>query len=515
MRTRFAPSPTGLLHIGGLRTALFAWLVAKQSGAAFTLRIEDTDKTREMAGATQDFVNTMTWAGLTIDEGVMLDENGAITEKGPYGPYHQSARLGLYKEHIDTLLKSGHAYRCFCTPERLDSMRKDQEKMKQPQMYDRLCHTLQPAEVEKRVAAGEKHVIRMLVPREKVITFKDEIYGHITFRGHTVDDQVLMKSDGFPTYHLAHVVDDHFMKMDIVIRGEEWISSLPKHLILFEMFGWTPPKYAHMPLLLNKDRSKLSKRQNDVAASHYIEKGYLPEAIINFLALLGWNPGTTQDVFTLDELIKQFSLERVQKSGAIFDLEKLEWLQGQWMRKMELPVFAANVLTKIEDKFPEAKNDSFFLKKAKLVQERLAFFKDAPEHIEFFYKAPDVSIEFITNEKQKVTKDLIGPILNLLFVELSNLSDGNWNYQEIKHFVEKTYSPNHVYAEKLANHALEISEGKPSVAPEIEYPPYTKNQILWTLRAALTGRKFSPGAFEVADALGKQETLKRLKAVKV
>ncbi len=488
MRTRFAPSPTGLLHIGGLRTALFAWLTAKQTGAPFTLRIEDTDKTREMAGATQDFVNTMTWSGLTIDEGVMLDANGAITEKGPYGPYHQSARLGIYKEHIDTLLKNGHAYRCFCTAERLDSMRKDQEKMKQPQMYDRLCHTLSAEEVAKRVAAGEKHVIRMLVPREKVITFKDEIYGHITFRGHTVDDQVLLKGDGFPTYHLAHVVDDHLMKMDIVIRGEEWISSLPKHLILFEMFGWTPPKYAHMPLLLNKDRSKLSKRQNDVAASHYSEKGYLPEAIINFLALLGWNPGTTQDVFTLEELVKQFSLERVQKSGAIFDLEKLDWLQGQWMRKVPPAVFAEKIKPLVVAVYPAAATDAKFAEKAALAQERAVFYKDAPEMLDFFYVDPPAATpELLINEKQGVTTETLPKIFTVLKDTLNGIADTEWNLAMIQ----------------------------AALTAAIESSGMKKGQVLWPLRAALTGRKFSPGAFEVATALGKAETLKRLSAAKI
>ncbi len=488
MRTRFAPSPTGLLHIGGLRTALFAWLTAKQSGDAFTLRIEDTDKTREVAGATQDFVNTMTWAGLTIDEGVMLNVDGGVVEHGPYGPYHQSKRLTLYKEHVDMLLQQGHAYRCFCTPERLDSMRKDQEKLKQPQMYDRLCHTLKPEEVQKRVDAGEKHVVRMLVPRDKVITFKDEIYGHLTFRGHTVDDQVLLKSDGFPTYHLAHVVDDHFMKMDMVIRGEEWISSLPKHLILFEMFGWPTPKYAHMPLLLNKDRSKLSKRQNDVSASHYIEKGYLPEALINFLALLGWNPGTPQDIFTLDELTKQFSLARVQKSGAIFDLEKLEWLQGQWMRKVPAAEFAAKTRPLVAAVYPAAKDDAGFEQKAALAQERAVFFKDAPELMDFFYKdPPPATAELLINEKQGVTAETLPKIFDLLKSTLNGIGDGDWK--------------------------LPVVQEKLSAA--IEAAGYKKGQVLWPLRAALTGKKFSPGAFEVASALGKAETMKRLNAAKL
>lgn len=486
MRTRFAPSPTGMLHIGGLRTALFAWLVAKQSGEAFTLRIEDTDKTREVQGATQDFIRSLTWTGMTIDEGVILDANGAIAERGPHGPYHQSKRLTIYHEHVQQLLKQGHAYRCFCTPERLESMRKDQERMKQPQMYDRLCHTLQPEEVQRRVQAGEKHVVRMLVPRDTVITFKDEIYGHLTFRGHTVDDQVLLKSDGFPTYHLAHVVDDHLMRMDIVIRGEEWISSLPKHLLLFQMFGWTPPKYAHMPLLLNKDRSKLSKRQNDVGATHYIERGYLPEALVNFLALLGWNPGTPQDMFSLEQLIQQFSLDRVQKSGAIFDMEKLDWLQGQWMRKVPLASFAETIRPLVAAVHPAAKEDAHFHEKAALAQERAVFYKDAPGLMDFFYQAPAaVTLELLVNEKQGVTAETLPKIIDLLKETLSGV--GTWTLPEVQG----------------------------SLSAAIEAAGYKKGQVLWPLRAILTGKKFSPGAFEVATALGKEESLRRLAAVQL
>ncbi len=278
------------------------------------------------------------------------------------------------------------------------------------------------------------------------------------------------------------------MKMDIVIRGEEWISSLPKHLILFEMFGWTPPKYAHMPLLLNKDRSKLSKRQNDVSASHYIEKGYLPEAIINFLALLGWNPGSTQDIFTLDELVKQFSLERVQKSGAIFDLEKLEWLQGQWMRKVSPAAFAEKIRPLVAAVYPAAATDPNFAEKAALAQERAVFYKDAPEQMAFFYKElPPVTGELLINEKQGVTTETLPKILALLTGTLEGIADAEWN--------------------------LAVIQAKLSTA--IETGGYKKGQVLWPLRASLTGSKFSPGAFEVATALGKTETLKRLAAVKL
>ncbi len=485
MRTRFPPSPTGFLHLGGLRTALFAWLLAKKTGGTFTLRIEDTDQSREVPGAAENIVRTLSWAGLMPDEGVMLDTKGVLTERGAYGPYHQSKRLDLYRTYADQLVKGGHAYPCFCTAERLDAMRKDQEKRKQAPMYDRTCLELTKEEVKKRLESGEKHVIRMKVPREEEVSYTDEIYGPLTFKGHTIDDQVLMKSDGFPTYHLAHVVDDHLMKMDMVNRGEEWLSSLPKHLILFKALGWKPPRYAHVPLLLNKDRSKLSKRQNDVAAEDYIKKGYLSEALLNFLALLGWNPGTTQELFTLPELIESFSLDRVHKSGAVFDLEKLDWLQGQWMRKIPPNEFASRIKPLVTEKFPAAATDPKFLERAALIQERITFFPEAPDMLSYFYETPTVSVDLIANPKQKITKDDVPKILKIIHEALSAVADVDWSQTTITAALESA----------IATSGLK------------------KGQILWPLRAALTGREYSPGAYEVAALLGKEETMKRLSAV--
>ncbi len=485
MRTRFAPSPTGFLHVGALRTALFAWLVAKKTGSAFTLRIEDTDQAREVAGATENIIRTLTLAGIPPDEGVMLDANGELMEKGAYGPYHQSKRLDVYKKHLDQLLASGHAYHCFCTSERLDVMRKKQQELRQAPMYDRMCVDLPKEEVRRRIAAGEKHVIRMKVPHEETIAYDDEIYGALSFKGYTVDDQVLLKSDGFPTYHLAHVVDDHLMKTDMVIRGEEWLSSLPKHLLLFKFFGWTEPKYAHVPLLLNKDRTKLSKRQNDVAAEDYFTKGYLPEALINFLALLGWNPGTTQELFSVPELIEAFSLDHVHKSGAVFDLEKLDWLQGQWMRRIPVENFVSRIKDLVVEKFPAAAKDLDFAKRAALIQERITFFPEAPEMLGYFYETPKPTIELIASPKQKIAAEDVPKILSLLSEKLSSIAGKEWSYETIVAVLE----------------------------PAIVASGFKKGQMLWPLRAALTGREYSPGAYEVAALLGKEETLKRLKAV--
>ncbi len=481
MRTRFPPSPTGFLHVGGLRTALYNYLLAKQTDGTFVLRIEDTDQARSVPGAVENFINALHWAGIDATEGVLL-KDGAVTEEGKFGPYFQSKRLDIYKKYADELIAKGHAYHCFCTAERLDQMRKAQEAQKKAPMYDRTCCRLEKSEVDAKLKAGEPHVIRMKVPHERTITFTDDIRGKVSFQAHTVDDQVLMKSDGFPTYHLAHVVDDHLMEMDLVMRGEEWLSSLPKHLLLFEFLGWKPPRYAHVSLLLNADRSKLSKRQNSVSVDEYINKGYLPEALVNFLALLGWNPGTTQEIFTMEELVKAFSLERVQKAGAIFDLQKLDWIQGQWMRKMPVEQFADRILPTVSMVFPHAAKDDGFVKKAGLVQERVLFFPEATEMLRFFYEEPTPTVDILANEKQKVKKEDLPAILELDEKILNAIPDAEWKAERL-----------------LAEVKIEVGKGT-----------WKLGQLLWPLRAALTGLPFSPGAVEVAEVLGKAKTMERL-----
>ncbi len=481
MRTRFPPSPTGFLHVGGLRTALYNYLLARQTNGKFLLRIEDTDQERGVPGAVENILESLHWAGLDPNEGVVL-ERGTVAQTGAHGPYFQSQRLDLYRKYAQELIGKEHAYYCFCTPSRLEEMRRSQEARKQAPMYDRHCLSLPADEVKKKLADGMPHVVRMKVPHERVIRFADDIRGPLSFHAHTVDDQVLLKSDGFPTYHLAHVVDDHLMEIDLVMRGEEWLSSLPKHLLLFEFLGWTPPRYAHVPLLLNADRTKLSKRQNAVSVQEYIAKGYLPEAMLNFLALLGWNPGTTQEIFSLDELIQQFSLERVQKAGAVFDLEKLDWLQGQWMRKIPLQEFTQRIRPVIGEKYPEALKDDELEMKANLIQERITFFREAPEMLSFFYRAPHVTVELMANPKQKVKAEDLRAILDALTALLSVIPDDEWTNENL-----------FASAKKL------VAKGS-----------WKLGQLLWPLRAALTGLPFSPGATEVAVALGKEETLKRL-----
>jgi len=493
MRTRFAPSPTGYLHVGGLRTALFAYLLAKKEEGSFLLRIEDTDRERHVEDATEHLLTMLHWAGLDPDEGVVLSFDGAsadrrcrsaqddkkITQKGDKGPYIQSERLEIYQEHVQKLLESGHAYRCFCTKERLDEMREEQSKRKQAPMYDRMCVNIPKEEAQER-AKKEKHVIRFLVPRGETVECEDRIRGKVSFASNTIDDQVLLKSDGFPTYHLAHVVDDHLMDIDLVIRGEEWLPSLPKHLLLFRAFGWDPPEYAHVPLLLAKEGGKLSKRHGDVSMESFIEKGYLREALLNFIALLGWNPGSEKEIFALDELIQEFSLERVQKSGAIFDTTKLDWLQGQWIRKFSLEEFVERIRPAVEEKFAAAKEDKDFSEKAKLIQDRITFFPEAPEMMSYFYQEPKVDTEVLANKKQKVTKEDLPKLFDILLTTLEPIE--NWNEEELK--------------EKLFE-AVEKNDLK-------------RGQLLWPLRAALTGLPYSPGAFEVAAVLGKKKVIERL-----
>ena len=442
------------------------------------MRIEDTDRERHVDDATVHFVEMLEWAGIPPDEGVCV-ENGKLSQKGKLGPYIQSERLEMYQEHAQKLIDEGKAYRCFCTKKRLDEMREEQSKRRQAPMYDRTCVNIKKEEAEER-AKTEPHVVRFLVPRGEKVECEDRIRGKVQFNTNTIDDQVLLKSDGFPTYHLAHVVDDHLMETTVVTRGEEWLPSLPKHLLLFKAFGWDAPEYAHVPLLLQKGGGKLSKRQGDVSLEAYIEKGYLRDAIINFIALLGWNPGTEKELFSLDELIQEFSLERVQKSGAIFDTEKLDWLQGQWIRKMSSKEFAEQIQPIVSEKYSDAKNDTEFESKAKLIQDRITFFPEAAEMMSYFYEEPSVTVDLLANKKQKVKEEDLPKIFEVLIKTLEGIDD--WNEEALKE-------------------ALFAAADKNDLK---------RGQLLWPMRAALTGLPYSPGAFEVAGVLGKEKAIERL-----
>jgi glutamyl-tRNA synthetase len=383
VRTRFAPSPTGFLHVGGLRTALYSFLFAKKNHGQFILRIEDTDQTRLVPNAMENLISALNWAGIICDEGPGIG--------GKFGPYIQSERLDLYQKHALELIKKNQAYYCFCSPERLELIRERKIAAKLPPAYDRTCRNLDSQAVQEKLALAEKFVIRMKVPINGEFTFSDIIRGTVTIDYKNIDDQVLLKSDGFPTYHLAVVVDDHFMEISHVIRGEEWLSSTPKHLLLYQYFGWQAPEFAHIPLLLNPDKSKLSKRQGDVAVEDYIRLGYTKEALINFIAFLGWNPGDTREIFTLEELIQDFSLERVGKSGAIFNIEKLRWLNHKWLTRYSEDDLRALVLPFLSQTYPQAQHlaANKLDQLLKLIQKDLVTLKDSANLLQFYFERPN------------------------------------------------------------------------------------------------------------------------------
>ncbi|MBI4457833.1 glutamate--tRNA ligase [Candidatus Uhrbacteria bacterium] len=481
-RVRFAPSPTGFLHIGGLRTALYNELFIRKEGGVFVLRIEDTDRTRLVPGGIENIVRTLAWSGIHPDEGPYLDANGEIKERGGHGPYIQSNRFDLYAEHAKILLEKGGAYRCFCTPERLESMKTAQMAERRPIMYDKRCRSLSAAEVAKELEAGTPGVIRLKMP-DGTTEFSDVIRGRVSFENTLIDDQVLLKSDGFPTYHLANVVDDHLMEISHVIRGEDWLPSTPKHLVLYALFGWQAPIYAHLPLLLNPDRSKLSKRQNDVAVEEYAEQGYLPEAIVNFVALLGWNPTADRELYSRQELIDAFTLEKINRAGAVFNREKLDWMNREYIRmtaderlvELAAPFFANAKI----DGSPE-----MFRKAIALEKQRVTTLKEFPEATAYLF-VDTVETEAGKIPWKKSTPGVAKERLAALAEFLAGQSDTL--FADMK-AIEKAVL------------GLIVERG------------WTNAETLWPLRYALTGREASPSPFEVAWALGKDASLRRIEA---
>jgi len=390
--TRFPPSPTGFLHVGSLRTALYNYLFARHHGGRFILRVEDTDRSRYVDGAVESLIRTMNVMGLDYDEGPTLVD-GEIVEVGERGPYVQSNRTDIYKKYSKQLLDQGDAYHCFCSSERLTQLRDQQRLAKLPTKYDRTCSGLDKADVDARLEANEPFVIRLKVS-EGPIMFKDEVRGAITIDGSEVDDQVLMKTDGFPTYHLAVVVDDHLMGVTHVIRGEEWISSVPKHVLLYQKLGFPLPAFAHLPLILNPDKSKLSKRQGDVAVEDFLGKGYLPEALINFVALLGFNPSGDKEIYSVKDLQDAFDLGGVNKSGAVFDIEKLNWMNGQYIKALE----PSELLKRVRPYSPDV--DEVLLGKILAVEkDRLSFLSQITEHLAMYTQAPSYNAETLVWKK--------------------------------------------------------------------------------------------------------------------
>ncbi len=468
VRVRFAPSPTGYVHVGSLRTALYCYLFARHHGGVNILRIEDTDRTRYVEGAVENILRAMEWAGITFDEGPITG--------GACGPYVQSERTEIYREHADRLIASGHAYPCFCTAERLDSVRKAQQAAGIPPMYDRLCRNLTKEESQQRIASGEPHVVRLRVPIGELVRFNDIIRGDIEFDSKTIDDQVLLKSDGFPTYHLANIVDDHLMQITHVIRGEEWLSSTPKHVLLYAAFGWEPPKFAHLPLLLNADRSKLSKRQGDVAVEDYRDKGYLPEALLNFVALLGWNPSASEEIFTIHDLIRDFDLARVNKAGAVFNREKLDWMNSEYIRRKSPEELLAFVRPLAEERKYVA-SDEYLLTVIRAMQERVRTLPDFVDFASYFFVPPT---EYEEKYKSK-----------------------HWNAEAKARLTE--ILPRFEAAEKWNHDSLEAI-----VRTFAEEKGLNAGKLIHPIRLAVTGRGMGPGLFELLAVIGKAESLRRI-----
>ncbi|MFH1536649.1 MAG: glutamate--tRNA ligase [Patescibacteria group bacterium] len=467
--TRFAPSPTGNLHIGGARTALFSYLWAKKNKGKFILRIEDTDQDRLVDGAEDSILQGLEWLGIKWDD----------------GPYHQSERLDLYKKAVDKLLEQGNAYYCFCSQERLTKMRDAQVKNKQAPKYDKACLNLSKEDIEKKLENKEKYVIRLKVPEGETIKFYDEIRGDIEINTKDVDDQVLIKSDGFPTYHLAVVVDDNDMGVNYVIRGEEWLPSVPKHVLLYKYLGYDLPKFAHLSLFIKKEGGKLSKREGATSLLNYRDQGYLPEAVNNFMAFLGWNPKDTREKFSLKELEEEFDLKNVNKANPIFDTEKLDYINGVYLREMDLDKFVDICIPFMEKEIKsDLMADRDYVKKVLMLeQERVKKLDEIGEFTKYFF-IDDVELKYDKDILiwKKDAPEKICNNLELLINKLKEIDESNWSREGLEKEIINWIKNN------------DLSNG----------------EILFPMRAALSGEKNSPSPFEIADVLGKNRVINRL-----
>jgi glutamyl-tRNA synthetase len=475
VRTRFAPSPTGFLHIGSLHTALFEWLFARHNNGRFILRIEDTDQERKVEGSVEAILDGLRWLGIDWDEGP--------GSGGEYGPYFQSERLEMYHAAARKLIESGHAYYCYCTEERLEAMRQLQTQRKMPPGYDRHCRDLDPEEKARKQAEGVVPVVRFRMPLAGQTTVHDLIWGNVTFENRLLDDFVLLKSDGFPTYHLANIVDDHEMKISHVIRAEEWMSSTPRHVLLYEAMGYEIPHFAHLPLLIGSDRSKLSKRHGSVHVGEYRAEGYLPEAVMNYLALLGWSLDDKTELFTREDLIAHFGIERVSKTPAIFNKDKLTWLNGIYIRKMSAEDFAQRALPFLERDLPVSVDRPLSLeyvsKVAPLIQERAKVLKEVSP-LSYYFFVEELSYDV----KALIGKDMTaGSTAGCLSASRERLKGlGSFDAQGL----EASLRP-------LASE-LGVKTG----------------QLFGALRTAVSGETATPPLFQMMEVIGKERCLRRI-----
>ena len=473
IRTRYAPSPTGKMHVGNLRSALYEFLIAKHDGGDFMLRIEDTDQERFVEGAVDIIYRTMEKTGLIHDEGPDKD--------GGYGPYVQSERMktGIYMKYAKELIDKGEAYYCFCDKERLDSLKTEVVEGKEIRIYDKHCLGLSKEEVEANLKAGKPYVIRQNNPSEGSTTFHDELYGDITVENAQLDDMILIKSDGYPTYNFANVVDDHTMNITHVVRGNEYLSSSPKYQRLYDAFGWQSPVYVHLPLITDENHKKLSKRSGHSSFEDLIEQGFLTEAVVNYIALLGWSPEDNREIFTLDELIKEFDYHRISKSPAVFDIVKLRWMNGEYIKAMDFDAFYAiaeeyirKVITKPMD----------YRKIAAMVKTRIEVFPDIAGHIDFFQELPEYDVAMYTHKKMKTDAASSLAVLQdiLPILEAQDDFSNDALYRTLVGYVEKTGVKN--------------------------------GYVMWPVRTAVSGKQMTPaGATEIMEVLGKEESLSRIR----
>ncbi len=468
---RYPPSPTGLLHVGTVRTMLYNYLFAKQNGGKIVMRLEDTDAQRSTKEFEEDILNGIQKLGLNWDDDVI----------------HQSERTDIYSEHLKKLLNEDKAYYCFCTKEELAEERGKREAQKLPPRYSEKCSHLPPSEQNERIQRGESVVIRFRTPKEQEVVFQDLVRGEVKFHTKDLDDFVIARSANDPLYNFTVVIDDHLMNISHVIRGEDHISNTPKQILIYQAFGWDAPAFAHIPLILNQDKSKLSKRKNKVAVDDYLEDGILPEALLNFLALLGWNTSDENEIFSITDLIREFSLDRVHKGGAIFDLEKLMWLSGMWIRQKSLeeftclaePFLQENIFTEGRKEYGE----KFYEKALSLVQERCKKLSELPDFLRFFFiERLEYSAELFHHKKMKVDRDIAFQALNEGVALLEKISESDWREGHLKELLLKK-------AEELG---------------------WKNGQLLWPLRVALSGEEFSPGTFELLEIFGKERSLQRI-----
>ncbi|AFM39534.1 glutamyl-tRNA synthetase [Desulfosporosinus acidiphilus SJ4] len=470
VRTRFAPSPTGYMHIGNLRTAIYEYLIAKSQGGKFLLRVEDTDQARFVEGAVEVILKTLNIVGLRYDEGPDIG--------GPYGPYVQSQRKAIYKEYANKLVELKGAYYCFCSKERTESLGNDSESTTVPAKHNCQCKNLSAQEVSEKFRNHESYVVRQWIPAEGSTEFHDLVYGTVSVENSELDEGVLLKSDGLPTYNFANVVDDHLMEITHVVRGSEYLSSTPKYNLLYKSFDWDIPEYIHLPPIMKTAEKKLSKREGDASFEDFVSQGYLPEAIVNYIVLLGWNPGTNEEFFSLQDLEKIFNIAGLSKSPAIFDVNKLKWMNGEYLRRLGLEEFndlALPYYKGISDAEIELK------KVSALLQKRIEILNEIPEKVDFLKNLPDYDISLFVHKKMKT--DAVNSLSSLQAICEAMASLEPWDLEAIEETLTKVISQ------------LGVKNG----------------QVLWPLRTALSGKESSPGGgAELAELLGKRETLRRI-----